>query len=67
MGTGLWEKSSKLTQEEMAALGAALVKLQDTVLRRNLRHLIPLTDPRTHELAQRAEGEEINLNTQPDQ
>ena len=34
---------------------SALVKLQDAVLRRNLRHLIPLTDPRTHELAQSVE------------
>ena len=35
---------------------SALLKLGDgTVLRRNLRHLIPLTDPRTHELASRVE------------
>ena len=35
---------------------SALVKLQDTILRRNLRHLIPLSDPVTHELANGAEG-----------
>ena len=29
---------------------SALVKLQDTVLRRNLRHLIPLSNPQTHHL-----------------
>ena len=34
---------------------SALVKLETTTLRRNLRHLIPLTDPRTHELANSVE------------